>query len=169
MNCIFLISGLLQLVPNFTSRGPLRLTYWKKSSLVIFHDAKYSHILVHKTFVLKPFLKKYLVFNFSIQYFQIAFSCIYLTLSQETACQRHERSLTHKNSLSKSALIGFWVITVLSLECFVFRFACSVSKANNHSLFTVWVGLFFPFRRANYTQEWQLSEKERTNSLSMLW
>lgn len=64
--------------------------------------------------------------------------------SHRTACQRHERSFTHNNNPSKSALTGLWVITVLSLECFVFRFACSVSKANNHSLFTVWVGLFFP-------------------------
>lgn len=52
---------------------------------------------------------------------------------------------THNNNPSKSALTGSWVITVLLLECFVFRFACSVSKANNHSLFTVWVGLFFFF------------------------
>lgn len=65
-----------------------------------------------------------------------------LTQSRRAACQRHERSFTHNNNPSKSALIGLWVITVLSLECFVFRFACSVSKANNHSLFTVWVGLF---------------------------
>lgn len=51
---------------------------------------------------------------------------------------------SHTITISKSALTGLWVITVLLLECFVFRFACSVSKANNHSLFTVWVGLFFP-------------------------
>lgn len=104
-----------------------------------------------------------------ISYFHMLPDCTSLTLCHRAACQRHERSLTHNNNPSKSALISFWVITVFSLECFVFRFACSVSKANNHSLFTVWVGLFFlffSFRRANYTQEWQLSEKETTNSLA---
>ena len=45
---------------------------------------------------------------------------------------------THNNNPPQSALTALWVITVLSLECFVFRFACSVSKANNHSLFTLW-------------------------------
>ena len=73
----------------------------------------------------------------------ITWSCNSPTRSHRAACQRHERSFTHNNNPSKSALTGLWVITVLSLECFVFRFACSVSKANNHSLFTVWVGLFF--------------------------
>lgn len=75
--------------------------------------------------------------------YQITWNWNSLTQSHRAACQRHERSFTHNNNPSKSALTGLWVITVLSLECFVFRFACSVSKANNHSLFTVWVGLFF--------------------------
>lgn len=73
----------------------------------------------------------------------ITWNCNSPTQSHRAACQRHERSFTHNNNRSKSALTGLWVITVLSLECFVFRFACSVSKANNRSLFTVWVGLFF--------------------------
>lgn len=75
----------------------------------------------------------------------ITWNCNSPTQSHRAACQRHERSFTHNNNRSKSALTGLWVITVLSLECFVFRFACSVSKANNRSLFTVWVGLFFFF------------------------
>ena len=76
--------------------------------------------------------------------------------SHRAACQRHERSFTHNNNPSKSALTGLWVITVLSLECFVFRFACSVSKANNHSLFTVWVGAFFFFSLSLFLQQGKL-------------
>lgn len=94
--------------------------------------------------------------------YQITWNCNSLTQSHKAACQRHERSFTHNNNPSKSALTGLWVITVLSLECFVFRFACSVSKANNHSLFTVWVGLFFFFPSAGQiTHKSDSSQRKR--------
>lgn len=92
--------------------------------------------------------------------YQITWNCNSLTQSHRAACQRHERSFTHNNNPSKSALTGLWVITVLSLECFVFRFACSVSKANNHSLFTVWVGLFFLQQGKLHTRVTALRERE---------
>lgn len=46
---------------------------------------------------------------------------------------------SHTITIPKSALTlpDLWVITVLSLECFVLRLACSISKTSNHSLFTV--------------------------------
>ena len=100
-------------------------------------------------------------------HYQITWNCNSLTQNHRAACQRHERSFTHNNNPSKSALTGLWVITVLLLECFVFRFACSVSKANNHSLFTVWVGyFFFSFSRANYT--WSDSSQRKRGPTASL-
>lgn len=99
-------------------------------------------------------------------HFQITWNCNSLTHSHRAACQRHERSFTHNNNPSKSALIGLWVITVLLLECFVFRFACSVSKANNHSLFTVWVGVFFP-SAGQITHKSDSSQRKRGPTASL--
>lgn len=75
---------------------------------------------------------------------------------------------SHTITISKSALTGLWVITVLLLECFVFRFACSVSKANNHSLFTVWVGLFFLQQGKLHTRVTALRERQDQQSRQVL-
>lgn len=139
-----------------------------------------EHVLSEKDVFFPPFFfkKKAIfeshLFKSSINYifpistcYQIVWNFNSLTQSCRAACQRHERSFTHNNNPSKSALIGLWVITVLSLECFVFRFTCSVSKANNHSLFTVWVGLLFLPWAGQITPKSDSSQRKRGPTASL--